>query len=449
MYRTAAIAVALAVLAVAGARGAQATPTAKTHRRSSVAAARAVRLVASSRGVHERATARTRLRTGSRPRVSVAGRRTPEEVGRSAGLEIRRQLAEGRVTYHRAAYVERGRAVRQAEIERAALRRERAHAAYAADEMEWRRAGEPARTSDDERASDFTGTREATLASEPAQPNPPPDIEDDRATEPEAAQAAGNERQPEADGADAVESQESSASQRNEPTDATKAANSDEDSEEASLDVPRGGMPAPLRGSLASLERQNARLDAEGLERIENEADLRERIEHGLLVPLPVSNALTVNADLPELHRYCRPWTARFLTDLARAHEAVFQRPLEVSSAVRPADYQRRLMETNGNAAPAEGNIVSPHETGATIDIAKDGLSRDEIAWMRRRLAALQAEGKIDVEEEFQQACFHITVYKGYAPQRKTSRATQGKTSPAKTQRITPDSLGAMADQGA
>ncbi len=425
MYRTAAMAVALAVLAVAGARGAQAAPTAKTHRRSSVAAARVVRPVARSRGVHERATARTRLRAGSSTRVSVAGRRTPEEVGRSAGLEIRRQLAEGRVTYHRAAYVERVRAVRRAEIERAALRRERSHAAYAADEMESRRAGEP------------------------AQPSPPQDIEDDRAVEPEAAQAAANERQPETEGADAVESQESSASQRNEPTDATKAENPDEDSEEASLDVPRGGMPAPLRGSLASLERQNARLDAEGLERIENEADLRERIEHGLLVPLPVSSALTVNADLPELHRYCRPWTARFLTDLARAHEAAFQRPLEVSSAVRPADYQRRLMETNGNAAPAQGNIVSPHETGATIDIAKDGLSRDEIAWMRRQLAALQTEGKIDVEEEFQQACFHITVYKSYAPQRKTSRAAQGKANPAKTQRITPDSLGAVADQGA
>jgi len=28
----------------------------------------------------------------------------------------------------------------------------------------------------------------------------------------------------------------------------------------------------------------------------------------------------------------------------------------------------------------------------------------------------LETLGKIDVEEEFKQACFHITVYKGYAP---------------------------------
>jgi hypothetical protein len=83
----------------------------------------------------------------------------------------------------------------------------------------------------------------------------------------------------------------------------------------------------------------------------------------------------------------------------------------------------------NGNAAAAEGEIVSPHVTGATIDITKHGMSAREIYWMRGRLLALQNEGKLDVEEEFQQACFHITVYKSYEsaeperePQRRVSR---------------------------
>jgi hypothetical protein len=195
--------------------------------------------------------------------------------------------------------------------------------------------------------------------------------------------------------------------------------------EEASLRVPRGVMPAPLLGSHESLERQNTRLDAEGLERIEDESDLADRIAQKLLVPLPASSALTVNGELAATHRYCRPWTALFLTDLSRAHDAAFHRPLEVSSAVRTMEYQKRLMEINGNAAPAEGDVVSPHLTGATIDIAKDGLSRDEIAWMRRRLLALETAGKIDVEEEFRQACFHITVYKNYAPPRTPHPASQ------------------------
>ena len=175
-------------------------------------------------------------------------------------------------------------------------------------------------------------------------------------------------------------------------------------------------MPPPLVGSLESLVRQNDKTEADGLERIEDEDDLADRIARGMLVPVPVSVALTVNENLPESHRYCRPWTARFLSDLARVHGAAFHRPLEVSSAVRTVEYQKQLMETNGNAAPADGDIASPHLTGATIDLAKHGMSREEIGWMRSRLLPLQEAGKIDVEEEFQQACFHITVYKSYLP---------------------------------
>jgi hypothetical protein len=44
-------------------------------------------------------------------------------------------------------------------------------------------------------------------------------------------------------------------------------------------------------------------------------------------------------------------------------------------------------------------------------------MSRQEIGWVRAWLLPLQAAGKLDVEEEFQQACFHITVYKTYAPE--------------------------------
>jgi hypothetical protein len=183
-----------------------------------------------------------------------------------------------------------------------------------------------------------------------------------------------------------------------------------------SLHTSRYGTPAPLVGSRAILEHQNAMSDAEGLERILDEDDLADRIASKLLVPVPTSIALTINGNLPVNHRYCRPWTAVFLADLARSHAAEFHRPLEVSSAVRTVAYQKRLMGINGNAAAAEGDIVSPHLTGATIDIAKSPLSRQEISWMRTHLLPLEQAGKIDVEEEFQQACFHITVYKSYAP---------------------------------
>jgi hypothetical protein len=174
----------------------------------------------------------------------------------------------------------------------------------------------------------------------------------------------------------------------------------------------------PLKGSRASLVRQNERAEAEGLERIEDDGQLNELRRTHALVALPAGVPLRVNPELPANRRYCRPWTARFLADLARVHYARFHRPLQVNSAVRTVEYQRRLIEINGNAAPADGDIASPHLTGATIDIAKKGLSLSEIAWMRAYLLPLQTAGKIDVEEEFYQACFQITVYKSYASSR-------------------------------
>ncbi len=194
-------------------------------------------------------------------------------------------------------------------------------------------------------------------------------------------------------------------------------------------------VPTPLAGSLESLTRQNDKTEDDGLERILDEEDLADRIARKMLVPLPASASLTVNGDLPEAHRYCRPWTAVFLADLAKIHAAMFHKPLEVSSAVRTVEYQERLQKTNGNAAAAEGDVVSPHLTGATIDIAKQGLTRQEMAWMRSWLLPLQKAAKIDVEEEFQQACFHITVYKAYVPPKPEVKTGPAKTGPARASR--------------
>ena len=175
--------------------------------------------------------------------------------------------------------------------------------------------------------------------------------------------------------------------------------------------VSRTSSTAPLRGTLTILQRQDMRLEAEQLEPIEDNRDLAARIKNGLLVPVPVSKALTIDSDLAESRRYTRPWTAAYLKLLARDHEAAFQRPLEVSSAVRTVAYQKLLIRTNSNAAPAEGALFSPHVMGSTVDISKGDLTRAEILWLRRRLRADSTAGKIDVEEEFNQACFHITVY--------------------------------------
>jgi hypothetical protein len=63
--------------------------------------------------------------------------------------------------------------------------------------------------------------------------------------------------------------------------------------------------------------------------------------------------------------------------------------------------------------------VASPHLTGEAVDIAKKGLTPSEVAWMRAYLLPLQTAGKIDVEEEFHQSCFHISVYRSYVMPRK------------------------------
>lgn len=170
----------------------------------------------------------------------------------------------------------------------------------------------------------------------------------------------------------------------------------------------------PMYGSRASLLRQNRRADKEDLSRIRNRTELAKFIQAKLLVPLPSSRALRIDPRLNSHRRYCRPWTAKFLKDFAAAHYARFHSPIQVNSAVRTESFQEHLLRVNANAAPVSGDIASPHLTGEAVDIAKKGLSRLEIGWMRAYLSHLQKEHKIDVEEEFYQACFHISVYKSY-----------------------------------
>ena len=175
-------------------------------------------------------------------------------------------------------------------------------------------------------------------------------------------------------------------------------------------------VPPPLKGSHEILLRQNQVADREGLDRIQNDDDIVAMRNRGMLLALPTSPALQVDERLPASRRYCRPWTAQFLATLARAHYARFHTPLQVNSAVRTVEFQQHLLRTNGNAAPAEGDTASPHLTGQAIDLAKHGLSLSEIAWLRGYLLPLVQQGKVDVEEEFQQSCFHISVYKKYLP---------------------------------
>lgn len=186
----------------------------------------------------------------------------------------------------------------------------------------------------------------------------------------------------------------------------------------ASLYDSRGRLivPPPLYGSHEILVHQNQMADRDGLDRIRDDAGLEQLLRDKKLVALPENATLEVDDRLPSNRRYSRPWTAAFLSVLSRDYYANFHEPLQVTSAVRTVAIQQRLERTNGNAAPVSGESASPHLTGQAIDIAKHGLTVTQIAWLRTYLQPLIGDGKIDVEEEFRQACFHISVYRNYLP---------------------------------
>ena len=193
---------------------------------------------------------------------------------------------------------------------------------------------------------------------------------------------------------------------------------------------------SPLKGTRESLLRQNQRVQGDDLARIQDSAELELLTSTSRLVPLPEGRELRFAAHLAPERRYCRPWTARFLTDFANANYATWRGPIQVNSAVRTLEYQHWLRRRNRNAADLEGETASPHLTGASLDISKRWMSRGQLQWMRNYLLALQNTGLIDVEEEFRQRVFHITVYKAYDSNRLAQDAA-----PTPSERVTPTAL--------
>ncbi len=177
---------------------------------------------------------------------------------------------------------------------------------------------------------------------------------------------------------------------------------------------------SPVKGTRESLLRQNERVDQDGLERIEDDEQLADLEQSRALVELPVSDATQVSGKLPQDRRYCRPWTREFVEDFGKDYFTAWRQPIQVTSAVRTVQVQKKLRRHNRNAAPISGEDSSPHMTGAAIDIAKAGMGREQLNWVRNYLLQKQSTGNIDVEEEFRQRVFHIAVYKSYSDSKLT-----------------------------
>ncbi len=170
-----------------------------------------------------------------------------------------------------------------------------------------------------------------------------------------------------------------------------------------------------LRGSRASLVRQNEEIDRLDLPRIEDDEELEDLIQQKKLVSLPSTRGVRIDSRLEEDRRYCKSWTRDFLQDLGNDFNREFGGAIQVNSAVRTVEQQKKLRRRNGNAAPIDGDTASSHLAGLTVDIAKKGLSRKQHKWLQSYFAKLRTLGLIEIAEERRQAVFHVMVAQKYA----------------------------------
>lgn len=102
-----------------------------------------------------------------------------------------------------------------------------------------------------------------------------------------------------------------------------------------------------------------------------------------------------------------RPAALKILEEVADAYHRQFDRPLPVSSLVRPDEYQQALRRVNRNAVLIE---APPHSTGLAFDIDYRYMSGPEQTFVMAELARLKNEGRIEAIRE-RNANYHVFAF--------------------------------------
>jgi hypothetical protein len=92
-----------------------------------------------------------------------------------------------------------------------------------------------------------------------------------------------------------------------------------------------------------------------------------------------------------------RPQAFKLLEEIAAAYHRQFDRPLPVSSLVRPEQYQDSLRKVNRSATVIE---TPPHSTGLAFDIDYRYMSAAEQNFVMTELARMKQAGRVEVLRE-------------------------------------------------
>ena len=102
-----------------------------------------------------------------------------------------------------------------------------------------------------------------------------------------------------------------------------------------------------------------------------------------------------------------RPAALKVLEEVAAAYHQRFDRPLPISSLVRPDQYQQALRRVNRNAVTIE---APPHSTGLAFDIDYRYMNGTEQTFVMTALARLKNEGRIEAIRE-RNANYHVFAF--------------------------------------
>jgi hypothetical protein len=151
-----------------------------------------------------------------------------------------------------------------------------------------------------------------------------------------------------------------------------------------------------LRGSRASLVRQNRQAKVHDYTYLKRPADVQRFVEAGYLV------RIRGNADY-ELARvsfpYARPEVRVFLERLGQQYRAACGEKLVVTSLVRPITRQPH------NASP-----LSVHPTGMAIDLRRSSKAACR-NWLERVLLQLEGQGTLEATRETRPPHYHVALF--------------------------------------
>lgn len=185
------------------------------------------------------------------------------------------------------------------------------------------------------------------------------------------------------------------------------------------LAAPASVWAQSLRGSPASLDRQNRAARDHDFTFIETTARVRTFAEKGYLVRIRAGRDFELHG---VSHPYARPEVALFVERLSGQYRAACGERLVVTSLTRPTSKQ-----------PRNASERSVHPTGMALDL-RYSRSRACRQWLEGVLLSLEKAGVVEATRERFPPHYHVAVfprqYRSYVDRLRTAQATRVAQAP-------------------